>query len=506
MEYRSMLELGRPVQALVGLVCLDKDRRENGPRDERVAGLLDKAFGICGENYPQTRQELTRLVESTCSVDEIDACVTMLIAYEDYETLKSLRERKVNVDDDLFLHGYPDYVDHALSAVSTQGGDAFIGKSSIDGTEVNAFFIEGAYLMLARDEGRVTTPLFPLSRRLQLDTPVFAAGHDRARGRYILTLERDDRVIGVDASTLKTEKTIESPAPGVRGLAVHEGLRRGFFNAEFGNAMFSFDLDSFEIRKKIIGFSVRPERIYLDPASNIMVVGNLGNDVIIPGSNVFQHLRAAIRVEDMAADGRAITLVDADAERVTHTLPAGRRPTAVAISKNYVVAGNFLDNKLNIYNRGNLEQQNTVEIDAIPEGTVGFDLFDKYTEKTLNLERTVRARLIDGAAILERRGWVLLTGFDACMVTIIDIEKMAVAGVIPVQNRPFDVIADDAEKYAFVSCHASDQVSVIDLDARSEVFRLETGPGPVDLNLSDGRLLIADSEGLGIFDLNSLPY
>ena len=88
----------------------------------------------------------------------------------------------------------------------------------------------------------------------------------------------------------------------------------------------------------------------------------------------------------------------------------------------------------------------------------------------------------------------------------IDIEKMAVAGVIPVQNRPFDVIADDAEKYAFVSCHASDQVSVIDLDARSEVFRLETGPGPVDLNLSDGRLLIADSEGLGIFDLNSLPY
>ena len=62
----------------------------------------------------------------------------------------------------------------------------------------------------------------------------------------------------------------------------------------------------------------------------------------------------------------------------------------------------------------------------------------------------MRARLIDGAAILERRGWVLLTGFDACMVTIIDIEKMAVAGVILVQNRPFDVIADDAEKYAFV--------------------------------------------------------
>ena len=56
-----------------------------------------------------------------------------------------------------------------------------------------------------------------------------------------------------------------------------------------------------------------------------------------------------------------------------------------------------------------------------------------------------------------------------------------------------------------MSCHASDQVSVIDLDAGSEVFRLETGPGPVDLTLSDGRLLIADSEGLGIFDLNSLP-
>ena len=117
----------------------------------------------------------------------------------------------------------------------------------------------------------------------------------------------------------------------------------------------------------------------------------------------------------------------------------------------------------------------------------------------------MRARLIDGAAILEGRGWVLLTGFDACVVTIADIANKAVAGVIPVQNRPFDVVVDDAEKYAYVSCHASDQVSVVDLDARREVFRLETGPGPVDLALCDGRLLIADSEGLGIFDLNDLP-
>ena len=366
-----MLEIGRPVQALAGLVCLDKDRRADEPADDRVSELLETAYRICGENYLQTRQELTRLVENTDSVDEIDSCVSMLIAYEDYATLKSLRERKVNVDDKSFLHDFADYVDHALSTVSTEGGDAFIGKSSINGTEVNAFLIEGAYLMLAREESRVATPVYPLSRRLHLDTPVFAAGHDPARGRYILTLERDDRIVGVDASTLKTEKTIESPAPGVRGLGVHEGLRRGFFNAEFGNVMFSFDLDSFEIRKKITGFSVCPERIYLDPVSNVMVAGNLGNDVIIPGSSVFQQLRAAIGVEGMAADGRAITLVDADAEKVTHTLPAGRRPTAVGISKNYIVAGNFLDNTVNIFNRRNLEKQITVKIDVVPEGTVG---------------------------------------------------------------------------------------------------------------------------------------
>ena len=77
-----MLEIGRPVQALAGLVCLDMDRRENEPADDRVSELLETTFRICGENYLRTRQYLafwrayyTDVVHSGTALDRIHPVV-----------------------------------------------------------------------------------------------------------------------------------------------------------------------------------------------------------------------------------------------------------------------------------------------------------------------------------------------------------------------------------------------------------------------------------------------
>ena len=502
----SLLEKGSPVDALVELICLEKETASRGEADtaplrERFGRLTDRALKECGDDYAKSRDELLRLIQDTRSVDTLDACLIVLMMFEDYGTVQSCRDLSTNVDPELFFDGFSEYVGHYLCSAATGNASVSLGQGTVANAKVEASLTVGAYQVLDREQGGVATPLFPATRRLHLGAAVWAAAYDPATQRFIVTLKDEDRVLGVNATTLETEKVLESPGAGLRGLALHRRLRRGFFNAETANLMFSFDLDSFKIRQKIAGFSVRPERIYLDPDTDTLVTGNLGTDLVFPNSATPRVRRHSPDAGGEVTDGKSLTVVDAEKEAAVATLAAGRRPTAVDISAHYIAAGNFYDNTVTIYRRDDLGTPSSVHIDVIQDAAFQCELYDRHAGATITISKALRARVVEGIAILEKRGWILVSGIDACILTVVDIAKNAVADIIPVQNRPFDVVVDEQEKYAYVSCHVSNQISVIDLDLRREVYRLETGTLPMDLTLSGGVLLSPDSAGLSIYDI-----
>ena len=144
-------------------------------------------------------------------------------------------------------------------------------------------------------------------------------------------------------------KELKCPEHGVRGLAIHQKLRRGFVNCEFANVMYSFDLDTFKIRKRITGLSVRPERIHIDEKSDTIITGNLGLYKMLPSEDTYFIQRWKTSHEDKVTDGESVTVIDARAEEVINTLKVGRRPTAIDISSNYIASGNFSDNTVHIF-------------------------------------------------------------------------------------------------------------------------------------------------------------
>ena len=502
----TLLEKGSPVDALVELLCLEKeaaslDDSDVARADGRIARLITTAIRECGIDYGNTRDRLLGLIRSTESVRELDACLSALNRFEDYATLESCRNSTTNVTPESFFTGFSEHVGHYLCLAATGNANISLGQGSLANAKVEAALTVGAYLVINRDQSAVATPLYPATRRLNLAAPVWAAAYDAQTQRFIVTLKDEDRVLAINATTLKTENVLESPGAGLRGLTLHRRLRRGYFNAEFANLMFSFDLDSFEIRRKIEGFSVRPERIYLDPDTDTLVTGNLGSDLVFPNSATPHLPGRSPDAGENAPDGKSLTLVDAEKEVVLATLATGRRPTAVDISAHYIAAGNFYDNTVTIYRRDDPATPSIVGIDVIQDAPFQCELYDRHADATITISKTLRARVVEGIAILEKRGWILVSGFDACILTVVDIAENAVAHIIPVQNRPFDVVVDEEEKYAYVSCHVSNQISVIDLDQRREVYRLETGSLPMDLALHDGVLLSPDSGGLSIYHL-----
>ena len=365
------------------------------------------------------------------------------------------------------------------------------------GCEMSLYLHYGEHLVCQRKPGPSSIPSFRPNKRLHLDATLFAAAHDPVRDRYILTFSQEDRVIGVNAKTLKTELELQSPWSGLRGLGLRPDLRRGFFNSVYGNVMISFDLDSFEVRKVIEGFSIRPERIYLDGNTATLVTGNLG----LTWGDEFYELAPKVSPGVSDLRGRTITLLDTDSEEVTGTLAAGLRPTAVGISAKHIIAGNFGDNTVSIYDRS---APGEATVAALPPATsidVEFELHDTPTGDTIKHKKNLYSRMVEGSAILDGRGWVLVTCFDVCVLAVIDIGTGVLTDYIPVLNQPFDVVADGAEKYAYVSCHVSNAVSVVDLDLKREVGRIQVGPAPVDLTLADDTLLVPDSLGLTVVDL-----
>lgn len=502
-QCRSLLEEGSFVDALIEIRTLSKqlwfEKEEYSPavRDQ-LEQLMNQAYSECLKDPSATRKKLVHVFQSTESFPVFEACVEALIQAGDISTLISCRDMTVRLRQDGFGGGQADFIDSALLRASSGLDARDIGQARMFGEEFSLKIVFSEFLLYRRKADDAAMPTFRPKKRLQLATKLFAAGYDPLSNRYILTLSHEDRVLGVNAESLETERELRSPKRGVRGIGVDAGARRGFFAAEIDNVVISFDLDSFEIRKMIGGFSTRPERITLDTDTNTLVTGNLG----LSWSNEYYRFAPKIPAPGNGLGGRALTLVDTGTEEVTETLPAGLRPTSVAISGNYIVGGGFRDNSVYIYARSSLKKADVVALEQPTSLDVDFELFDNHTRETIQHKKTLTSRMVEGTAILEGRGWVLLACFDICVVAVIDIETAKVTDYIPVLDQPFDVIADADEKYAYVSCHMGNGVSIVDLDLKREVGRLEVGPSPVDLAFAgEDTLLVPDGQGLTVVDL-----
>lgn len=496
-QCKSLLERGETVPALVRLTCL---WRIGGIDGDTFQAFVNEALENFSKGRAQLHQQFLRWIGETDAPEEIDACMYLLAELKDYAAIDSCRDIPIKADASFFHIGYEHFVNNRLVFQSPWNEGILVGKNVVKGVTVKLATGFGAYLALTRDEAGITTPVYPPTRRLDLGQGVWAAGYDPATDRYIVTLPGEDKVLGIDAGTLKVDKEIKSPKPGLRGLAIDPGLRRGFFNSEFGGVMLSFDLDGFEIRKEITGLGFRPERIYVDPATHVLVTGNLGVPAILPNAPDFQKFKTQKQELGGRRPSRAVSVVNGEDEEVTDTLIAGRRPTAVDISENYIAAGNFYDNTVTVFERKNPGRGRTVSVNLLQDVKIKFSLTDGITGKRLDLSQTYRSRMVEGIAILERRGWILVSGFDACLLFVIDIGKGEAVDMIPVQNRPFDVVADENEKLAYVSCLDSGQVSVVDLDAGREICRLETGKSPQDMTLAGDKLLVPHASGMTIHD------
>lgn len=500
---KLLFDQGAYADAWIMLIEL---KRENTEDIEAINRLANEGGDAYQADYVNVRTQLHGIIQESDCLIQISACLEAMTVCEDFVGLESCKNLEIKIDDSNFFMDFSDYIDGHIIFYLTRNSEFFpLSPSFIDGVQTKRHFFSSSFLYSGRAESDVRTPLYNCVKRLELGTRVWAVDFDSMTGRYIMTLPQESRVIGVNAKTLETEATMESPLDGLRGVCVFPKLRRGFYNSMYGNQMISFDLDEFKIRKQIKGFSVRPERIRADAKTNTIITGNLGWGLMLAFVNEKSLHRLTCTDDGKVTDGESITIVDAEAESVTHTIAAGRRPTAVAISDKYIVAGNFHDNSLTIYERNDLSASCVISLDVIPDTCLNFQIEDKYEGRSFVLPKRARSRVVEGIAIAERRGWVLVSGWDACILTVVDIQARKVKKVIPVQNNPFDVVVDDQENYAYVSCYGSHQVSVVDLNQGCEVCRLQTGKKPVDLRLIDGSLLVADSTGLNIFDLNQLP-
>ena len=126
----SLLEKGSPVDALVELLCLEKeaaslDDSDLARADGRIARLITTAIRECGIDYGNTRDRLLGLIRSTESVRKLDACLSALNRFEDYATLESCRNSTTNVTPESFFTGFSEHVGHYLCLAATGNANIF---------------------------------------------------------------------------------------------------------------------------------------------------------------------------------------------------------------------------------------------------------------------------------------------------------------------------------------------------------------------------------------------
>jgi len=207
----SLVEKGAPVDALVELICLEKETASLGESDSastngHIAGLVATAITECGVECGKTRGRLLELIRNTESVRTLDVCLSALNRFEDYATLESCRTIATKVVPESFFTGFPEYVGHYLCSTATRNANVSLGQSTLGETKVEVELTVGAYLAINRDQSGVDTPLYPPTRRLDLGTAVWAAAYGPPTQRFIVTLKDEDRILGINATTLETKK------------------------------------------------------------------------------------------------------------------------------------------------------------------------------------------------------------------------------------------------------------------------------------------------------------
>ena len=66
-------------------------------------------------------------------------------------------------------------------------------------------------------------------------------------------------------------------------------------------------------------------------------------------------------------------------------------------------------------------------------------------------------------------------------VTVIDIDKLTVAGFIPTGDGHHEIVFSDDSRTAFVSNRADGSVTVIDINRLKKIKDIETGPLPISM-------------------------
>ena len=101
-------------------------------------------------------------------------------------------------------------------------------------------------------------------------------------------------------------------------------------------------------------------------------------------------------------------------------------------------------------------------------------------------------------------GQLLVLLRDASALAIVDPESRAVVGRVPTGRDPHEVTASADGRYAFVTSMV-DGISVIDLTARTEIRRINPGPGsrPHDVVFVDGKVYftIEGYKSIGRYDV-----
>ena len=506
---KNLMDQNNHFEALLGLLQFtteanlideycDDEARENSKK------LLNHAFNANSINYPATRHKLLKIIKNTKDRDTLDTALFLLFYFGDYSTLAAMRNISIQFAELDFYAGFADYVGRILTLAHPQNTPKKIKEFKLKSVNFCAYLMNSK-IFFSRDRKNNLAPVFNGGRRIELGTGTFAVSYDPVKETILLADKVHDKVIAVDRKTLKIVKELKCPEHGVRGLAIHQKLRRGFVNCEFANVMYSFDLDTFKIRKRITGLSVRPERIHIDEKSDTIITGNLGLYKMLPSEDTYFIQRWKTSHEEKVTDGESVTVIDARAEEVINTLKVGRRPTAIDISSNYIASGNFLDNTVHIFKRNDLSSPSCVaKIDPFPDIKFTLDLNDKFSGTILKVPVHFRSVMVEGIKIIEKKNLILVAGFEGSILIILDLTSGETLDIVPVQGGPMDVIIDSEETRAFVSCHNSSEVSVVDIDNRTEICRLKVGPESMDPGLYDGMLIVPDANGATVYNIEEI--
>ncbi|PPR75834.1 MAG: hypothetical protein CFH06_01879 [Alphaproteobacteria bacterium MarineAlpha3_Bin5] len=234
------------------------------------------------------------------------------------------------------------------------------------------------------------------------------------------------------------------------------------------------------------------------------MTGNLGLYKKLPLENTYYHTRWKTSEEGKVKNGESISIIDASSEEVVETLPVGRRPTSIDISSNYIASGNFSDNTVHIFERKNLNTCLCVaKINPFPNIEFDLKLKDERSGANLKVPLSLRSIMVEGISILEKRKWILVAGFEGSVLTVIDLTLGNIIAIVPVQAGPMDVVVNLDETLAFATCYQAGEVSVVNLDTCTEIYRLGVGREPMDPGIFNDMLIVPHGKGATIHNIKN---